>query len=732
MNTTSHLIEQLAQLIGFHKNYTNSFGINQVPKVEALESLLNAMGYNLTNELLLAEQIKTLEEKEWRTVLPTTHIVKSIDKKPSVQISINDEILSFGFKTLNLEIRTEQGQSVKECIEITALELIEKKTLSDKLFSKYNVFLPQLDEGYHQLSIEMGAQQSNCHLIVAPKTCFSAEEACDKKVWGYTAQLYSIQSKHNFGMGDFTDLNNLIINAAKYGASTIGLNPLHPLYQNNPAHISPYSPTSRCFLNTLYIDVQSVANFSSCQLAQNKFTCDDFQTRLANARASKLISYTEVAALKFELLNILFDDFSLPNNSNDANKQNFIRYVEAQGDDLHTLATFETLYEHFRNIDSSIYDWKLWPTEYQSPYTKEVKEFQQKHKKRIQYFMYLQWLAHQQLQKAAELTKVNHMPIGLYLDLAVGCDGSGVDVWSNQDVYVSGASIGAPPDAMNTLGQNWGLTPMNPVALKDQGYLTLRKALRCNMQYAGALRIDHILGLMRQYWIAPGSGAHEGIYITYPLDDILSIIALESRRARCIVIGEDLGTVPDGFGEIMAKSGLLSYKVLFFERWWKTGLFKRPELYPSQSIATVSTHDLPTLAGWWASNDLDWRRRLNLYPSEALKEKEQTDRVNDRFRLINALKDVGALSPNDINDETLDITHQSLNTAVQKFIALTSSHIQLVPIEDALELLQQVNIPGTIDEHPNWQQKLPVNLEDLWATPSLIYINNLLNEVRPK
>jgi len=732
MNTTSHLIEQLAHLIGFHKNYTNSFGINQVPKVEALESLLNAMGYNLTNDVLLIEQIKTLKEKEWRTVLPTTHIVKSIDKKPSIQVSLKDETLLFGSKTLNLEIKTEQGHSIKECIDITALELIENKALSDELFSKYKIFLPQLDEGYHQLLIKIGTQQSNCHLIVAPQTCFSAKEACNKKVWGYTAQLYSIQSEHNFGMGDFTDLNNLIINAAKHGASTIGLNPLHPLYQNNPAHISPYSPTSRCFLNTLYIDVQSVSNFSSCLLAQNKFTSDDFKTRLANARASKLISYTEVAALKFELLDILFDDFSSPNNSNCVNKQHFTRYVEAQGEDLYTLATFEALYEHFRNIDSSIYDWKLWPTKYQSPNTKEVKEFQQKHEKRIHYFMYLQWLAHAQLEKAAELTKINHMTIGLYLDLAVGCDGSGVDVWSNQDVYVSGASIGAPPDAMNTLGQNWGLTPMNPVALKEQGYLTLRKALRCNMQYAGALRIDHILGLMRQYWIAPGSGAHEGIYITYPLDDILSIIALESRRAQCIVIGEDLGTVPDGFGEIMAKSGLLSYKVLFFERWWKTGLFKRPELYPSQSIATVSTHDLPTLAGWWASNDLDWRRRLNLYPSEALKTKEQTDRIDDRFRLINALKDVGALSPDDINDETLDITHQDLNTAVQKFIALTSSHIQLVPIEDALELLQQVNIPGTIDEHPNWRQKLPVSLEDLWATPSFIYINKLLNEVRPK
>jgi 4-alpha-glucanotransferase len=285
---------------------------------------------------------------------------------------------------------------------------------------------------------------------------------------------------------------------------------------------------------------------------------------------------------------------------------------------------------------------------------------------------------------------------------------------------------------MNTLGQNWGLTPMNPVTLKEQGYLPLIKALRCNMKYAGALRIDHILGLLRQYWVAPGMGAHEGIYITFPLDDILNIIALESRRSRCVVIGEDLGTVPEGFSDIIAKSGLLSYKVLYFERWWETGLFKRPELYPSQSIATVSTHDVPTLVGWWTSRDLTWRRELNLYPNDELKDQEQKDRIKDRHFLISALKDVGTLSNDDVSDETLEITNSDLNIAVQKYIAVSPSHIQLIPLEDGLELIEQVNIPGTIDEHPNWRQKLPIDLNEIWKTSSIVNIQKLMNKVRPK
>jgi len=322
------------------------------------------------------------------------------------------------------------------------------------------------------------------------------------------------------------------------------------------------------------------------------------------------------------------------------------------------------------------------------------------------------------------------MKIGLYLDLAVGCDGSGAEVWSDQSSYLAGASIGAPPDGMNPLGQNWGLTPMNPVTLRAKGYKPLIKALRSNMQYSGALRIDHILGLLRQYWIAPNMSADKGIYISFPIEEILSVIALESQRNQCIVIGEDLGNVPDGFTDLINNAGLLSFKVMFFER-WESGLFKRPEEFNKKSIVTIATHDTATLSGWWTGKDLEWREKLDLYPNKEAGEQDRGARTGERKMLIDALDDLHVLDMDNAPQQFPPIMNTELTIAVQKYLAKADSHIQLIPIEDALECVEQVNIPGTIDEHPNWLQKLPVTLEEFWATDSVVQLVKAMNIARP-
>lgn len=728
MHTTSSLINQLAELVGFHKNYTNYFGDQVSPKDEALHALLNAMGYNLTCEQKLLNQVSTLKDKEWLNILPEAHIAKSEEQDHVMTISLQDEPSD----ELSWKITTEANNTSTQRIALSSLTAIAQITIGTNSFTKYTLQLPTLDDGYHEIEISYGTQKSTCHLIFAPKTCFSPEEANNNKMWGFAAQLYSLRSSNNWGLGDFGDLKNLVGNAAKEGASAIGLNPLHPLYQNNPGHISPYSPTSRCFLNTLYIDVTSAPNFNSCDVAQARFNSEEFQSKLEFARSVELIDYPAVADIKFELLEILFKDFiSDTSNTPLSVKSEFSAFIREQGDDLLKLTTFDALYEHFRRLDENAFGWKAWPLAYQKPETDEVIEFQKTHADRIHYFAFLQWLAHRQLTDAASTANDNEMPIGLYLDLAVGCDGSGVDVWSDKEMYVSGASVGAPPDAMNTLGQDWGLTPINPVALQTQGYFPLVKALRSNMQYAGALRIDHILGLMRQYWVAPGMAAHEGVYITFPLPEILRIIALESRRERCIVIGEDLGTIPDGFGDIMEAAGLLSYKVLFFER-WNSGLFKRPEEYPAQSMVTISTHDLPTLAGWWKGRDLEWREQLSLYPTDELGQQDRDGRIADRNFLIAALTDLHVLAPENAPEQLPAQMNTHLSVAVQAYMAETPSSLQLIPLEDALELREQVNIPGTVDEHPNWRQKLPVTIEEFWSEPSVDALNHTMRQTRPK
>jgi 4-alpha-glucanotransferase len=719
-----NLIEKLAELVGFHATYTNSFGEQVYAQDEARHSLLNAMGYDLSCDEKIANSITELEQMSWRNMLPPSHIVELEAAHHKITISIAESNVT----ELTFNITDESGEKVSHYASLTSLTLKETVTFSDKTYHKYILPLPNLAQGYHQITLQYGDASASCPLIYAPQTCYSPQEASSEKMWGYAAQLYSLTSEDNLGMGDFGDLAKLVEKSAKQKASAIGLNPLHPLYQNNPAHRSPYSPTSRCFLNTLYIDLKQVPNFSTCQAAQSRYNSEEIQNKIAYAKQTELIDYPAVADIKFDILEILFKDI---NNLSLEQQTEFNDFKTSQGNDLLQLATFEALYEHFREIDENAYGWPDWPVAFQAPDSDEVKAFQQTHSNRINYFCFVQWLAHRQLKAIAVQAKKSGMPIGLYLDLAVGCDGSGVDVWSDKDVYVAGAAVGAPPDAMNTIGQDWGLTPINPVALQKQGYQPLVKALRSNMQYAGALRIDHILGLMRQYWVAPGMRADEGVYITFPLADILRIIALESRRNNCVVIGEDLGTVPDGFGEIMAQAGLLSYKVLFFER-WDSGFFMRPELYPAQSMVAVSTHDLPTLTGWWTGKDLEWRQKLSLYPNEAMGQNERDSRIKDRQLLIDALDDLNVMDISKAPAQAPAKMNRALSLGVQKYMAKAPSHIQLIPLEDALEIVEQVNIPGTIDEHPNWLQKLPVTIEAFDKTDSVNELAKAMNAARPR
>ena len=467
------LIEQLADLVGFHRNYLNSFGEQVFANDGARRALLKAMGYNLDEPQALQQSIAHLSQKSWREMLPATHIAKLEECQHVIEISL--EQTQSDTTPLNWTIITEDNKKITENITTSELTIINSAYFSGQGFTKYQLVLPNLPQGYHQLSLTYGEKIANCHLIYAPKTCFSPQEACSNKMWGLAAQLYSLHSDSSWGIGDFGDLTQLVEQSADHGVAAIGLNPLHPLYQNNPAHRSPYSPTSRCFLNTIYIDITKVFNFENCTSAQKIYHSEDFQQRLAFAKNTELVDYSAASALKFEILELLYLDF-VTNSLKTQNKEAiaFEQFKQSRGEDLLQLATFEALYEHFRKLDCNCYGWPNWPQEYQNPQSPAVQVFIKENSQRIDYFVFCQWLAHQQLSNAAQTAQNHGMPVGLYLDLAVGCDGSGVDVWSAPDIYVSGAAVGAPPDATNALGQDWGLTPMNPVALQEKGYFYIR------------------------------------------------------------------------------------------------------------------------------------------------------------------------------------------------------------------------------------------------------------------
>lgn len=722
-------LQFLAEQVGFHSSYKDCYNNTVHANQDALKALLTAMGYDLGCDDAIQTSATELKNKPWVNFLPAMQLIKAEHELHTAWLSVKEYDLS---KRVEWVVTLENNEQLNGSALLNELHILDDHNVDGIEYKKLSLVLPKLADGYHSLAVTLNGETKTCHLIVAPKTCYSPNEAADYRMWGLAAQLYSVKSDNSWGMGDFGDLKNLVTQSAKRGVTAIGLNPLHPLYPNNPGHISPYSPTSRCFLNTLYIDVTSIENFSACKPAQTLVNSAEFKQHLVDVNAKELIDYPYAAHLKFQALELLYKDFVTKHlKKNTKFAKQYKAFCQEMGEDLIELATFDALYEHFRKIDANAYGWKAWPTEFQDPKSAVIAKFKKDNAERIGYFQFTQFIADSQLGDAAQETKNNDMPVGLYLDLAVGCDGSGAEVWADKHSYVSGAAVGAPPDAMNTLGQDWGLTPINPVAMQEKGYMPLVKALRSNMRHAGALRIDHVLGLMRQYWVAPGMAADQGIYITFPLDEIFRIIALESRRNNCVVIGEDLGNVPDGFGEIMAEAGLLSYKVLFFER-WENGLYFRPELYPEQSMVTVSTHDLSTIAGWWTGNDLKWRQELNLYPNEQMGIEERADRITDRDQLLAALEYEGVLNNAEFPQTKPAVMNSQLSRAVQAFLAKAPSRILLVPLEDALGLHEQVNIPGTVDEHPNWRRRLPFTLNEFWDHADMQNLVSVMNHERPK
>jgi len=492
------------------------------------------------------------------------------------------------------------------------------------------------------------------------------------RVWGFMVQLYGVRSQRNWGVGDFGDLRELIELAAARGAAVLGVNPLHATQG------SPYSPSSRLALNFLYLDVEALPEFAQSGQARRLVRSAAFQRRLKKLRDAELVDYAGVTKAKLEVLEILYrGEKSRPS----------------------AFAIFEALREKFGG------GWESWPAKYRNPRSKAVAAFAKKFSRRVGFFDWLQKSARAQLDAVQRRAHELGMPIGLYVDLALGADRGGAEVWCDQASYSLGATAGAPPDEFNPRGQDWGLPPYSPRALRASGYRAFVGLLRANMPEGGALRMDHVMALSRLYWIPSGGAPERGGYVGYPFEDLLAVLARESRARRCLVVGEDLGTVPDELRTALNNAGVLSYRPLFFEK-TADGEIAPPAAFPREALVCVSTHDLPTWRGFWAAHDLKLRQKLGMSVEP---QREMAERKRD----IERLKKQG-----------LDASARSAHA----FIARTPSKIALVQPEDVFELLEQANLPGTVDEHPNWRRKLPLALEK-WSNDSRVAgLDSLMQE----
>lgn len=540
----------------------------------------------------------------------------------------------------------------------------------------------------------------------------------DHRSWGFAVQAYALRSGRNWGIGDFEDLAQLAEYAATLGADFIGASPLHALFLAEPERISPYSPSSRSFLNSLLIAPDQVKGF-------NDLDTPELEARRAALRDTELIDYLGIAKLKIPILEELFALFLKAGSAEE--KDIFEHYCYEQGKALEIHTLYEALSEHMvaqgRNAA-----WTTWPHAYHDPTNIAVRDFARAAKTRIAFHAWLQWTAETQLANAQQRASTAGMRIGLYLDLAVGISPDGSSCWEDGPSIASAARIGCPPDPFSAQGQDWGLVPFSPVGLATERLEPFKAVLRANMRHAGALRIDHAMGMQRLYWIPEGNTAVDGAYVAYPFRELLEGVAAESWISQTIVIGEDLGTVPPGFTDTMVRAGLLSYQVLYFSA--ENDVWRAPHAYRREAMVCASTHDLPTLRGWWTCNDINWRVKC-ARTTEAEAVIQRQDRQQDRKRLMDALMGAQALKP-DKSYAVASEMHDDVIVAVHRFLAATPCRLLAVQLDDALGTVEQANVPGTVDEHPNWRRKIAVPIEDLNDQPLLRAVANAVATERPK
>jgi 4-alpha-glucanotransferase len=583
----------------------------------------------------------------------------------------------------------------------------------------------KLPEGYHELIVSQSEHQWQCRVIVAPKRCYEPDALLqDKKLWGACVQLYTLRSDHNWGIGDFGDLQRMLMDVAKRGGSFIGLNPIHALYPANPESASPYSPSSRRWLNVIYIDVNGVDDFLLSDEAQAWWKMPSTQQTLQSARDAQWVDYATVTALKMAALRMAWKQFSL-RTVRDEQMQAFQAFVANGGDSLYYQAAFDALHAYQVKEDEMRWGWPVWPEGFRDAHNPAVKAFCQEHRDEVNLCLWLQYLAHVQFAACWQTSQGFKMPIGLYRDLAVGVAEGGSETWCDRELYCLKASVGAPPDILGPLGQNWGLPPMDPHVIVARGYQPYIEMLRANMTNCGALRIDHVMSMLRLWWIPYGETADKGAYVHYPVDDLLSILALESKRHNCMVIGEDLGTVPVEIVGKLKDSGVYSYKVLYFEH-DNEKRFRAPQSWPKQSMAVATTHDLPTLRGYWESGDLTLGKTLGLYPDADVLSELYQDRERAKQGLLEGLHKYGCLPKRAGHNASLMAMTATLNRGMQRYIADSGSALLGLQPEDWLGMAEPVNIPGTSYQYKNWRRKLSTSLEAMFADAE---VNKLLKDL---
>ncbi|HWZ89294.1 MAG TPA: 4-alpha-glucanotransferase, partial [Polyangiaceae bacterium] len=639
MTQASPALDELAAALGIEPTFTDAFESQTHVSAQTKQALIAAMGYDASTEEAARASLERFVQEPWLRVLEPVvfaYHAAPIEVPCTLHSAPPDADVQW---TLALEDGTRSAGRARWA----DAPLLERRVIEGRGYERRSLLLvADLPLGYHRFSLRLGASAAQTTLIVCPEQAYLPPALEQTPAWGVALQLYALRRSGDWGIGDFTALASFAQTLLARGGAAVALNPLHRLHLHNPHAISPYGPTSRFALDPLYIDPLAVADFADSKEAQQLAQDADVLRRREALSEEALIDYPKVSALKRFLFEALYKTFRTRHLRADGTPKTkrgeaFAGFRREGGLAIERLAAYEALAEFHRARDPQSYGWLTWPQEHRDPASPAVATFVESRRERVTFFVYLAWVADEQLAACAGVCAP--MAIGLYRDLAVGADSNSAEAWSSQEVMRPQISVGAPPDPLNAEGQSWGLPAVDPHALREATYEPFAQLLRANMRFAGALRIDHVMALTRLFWIPAGRPASEGAYVHYRLDEMLGVLALESVRARCMIVGEDLGTVPPGFRDRLARARLFSTRLLFFEREGDGG-FTDARAYPRYAVASVGTHDLPPLAGWWTGHDIDVRASIGLLSPKGATQ-ERVARAAARRKFVGALERSG-------------------------------------------------------------------------------------------
>jgi (1->4)-alpha-D-glucan 1-alpha-D-glucosylmutase len=730
-------LDRLAESYGVQLEFKDGWGNVQPVQKDTIRRLISAMiGQPLDTDAQVQAALEAHEKKVWLSPLPPVEVVSKTAPVVTIRVPVAAE---------NDRLRwTIDGRSGE--FRPADLKVVGEATVDKKRIRQYALPLGiALESGNHDLAItkckrsaqraqpaepeartcseripEAEAKIASTRVIATPDTCYVPECLCgDKRRWGVSIQLYALRSERNWGMGDFTDLKNLTDIVGRRGAALIGLNPLHAAFLHNADQCSPYSASSKLFINPLYLDPLAMDDFAHSKEAQAIVNAPAFEEKLTALRTSARIDYQGVSAAKLPVFEACYATFRARVEGGEVDRRAFDAFVRQKGDHLVEFARFEALREHFAKIQPDQPHWGAWPPEYQDPKSPAVEAFAKAHADRVEYYAWLQWQSELQLTGAESHGKDAGLELGFYRDLAVGTDRYSADTWAQKDIYALSLSVGAPADPGNPL-QNWGLPPRLPEPMQEDQYRAFGAELDQNMPSGGVLRGDHAFQWQRLYCIPSGPDVKEGAYVSYPRTELLGMLALESEKNRTLVIAEDLGTSPPGFSDELMQRKILSYRLLRGAK--DANGYKSPKDYPQMAVVAAGNHDTPTLAGWWSGFDLEWGKKLGRLPDDAAYEKAVAKRQKEKRDLVEALAKEHLLPRGLGTKDQIARLHEipeSLSIAIHAFLGRTPSKLVMVQLEDVIGMTQGANIPGTVNEHPNWRVPLATTLEALDRNPRL-------------